>query len=687
MKLDAPSSIAGAATESPPASTLPARLQRWLAPAMGALAAINTFILVAYVTVVYRHHFHSDAAVKNLIADEIRETGQFFPATWNHVNGDLLVLFGHLVVLPLSAVFPNGFGLHAASALTTSALILAAGWLLSGLVTDRTWLRLLYVAILASGVSAVVAESMYGQVSYGTVFYIGALGLVFAWRARSEGRRRTAWLVALFALTLLAYWSNPQRAAASYTLPMLAAIGASIWLRRDGQPLTAAARSWVAVVAAMLAGGVAGTVLHAVVLAGVENAPGAGYARWLTFKGMVDNGVLTLQGVLAALGGVPTAGEPVTSGAGAYEAIRLLAALVVLATVPIALLRLMRSASEALRFVAAFSAALLALFLFLHATTTIPDMTDPVNSARYLVPALLTALLPLLAWAVHARSGRIARAGVVAAAMVLATSAFAPGNPFSAIFRAPAKDPREALLTALRARGLHYGYASYWNAGVLTVLSAGDVKVRQVLPDNGLPVPMRHLSSNRWYEPEAWTGPTFLALTDAESRQVNWGLLTSYAGLPTMTFKAGDMNVSVFDRNLAGVLPNWSAGFARPLQLRVTATSPHTVGRYEPMGVTGRLAAAAGEAGFLHFGPYLKVPAGRYRAVYDVESAAPGGMQVDATSSQSAKVHGSRMVDRAGRQKVVVDIDLGEDVADMELRVATNGAGAARLYGITFGRR
>ena len=65
-----------------------------------------------------------------------------------------------------------------------------------------------------------------------------------------------------------------------------------------------------------------------------------------------------------------------------------------------------------------------------------------------------------------------------------------------------------ALLDFLRANRLEYGYASFWNAGKFTVLSNHEVRVRQVMFEGGIPVPMRKLSSNRWYLPSAWRGPT-----------------------------------------------------------------------------------------------------------------------------------------------------------------------------------
>ena len=53
----------------------------------------------------------------------------------------------------------------------------------------------------------------------------------------------------------------------------------------------------------------------------------------------------------------------------------------------------------------------------------------------------------------------------------------------------------DGLKNFLLKNGLHYGYAKFWYAGVLSVLSDEKLLVRQVVFDQGLPKPDRWLSS------------------------------------------------------------------------------------------------------------------------------------------------------------------------------------------------
>ena len=662
---------------------------RWARRATIALLALNALLIVYFVCFGYESYFHSDAAVKNLLAGEILETGHFFPPDWNYVNGDLWIVFGHVFILPLLLFFKNGYALHAASGLATSALILAAAWAVSGVASRSPLTRLVFVVIVASGISGVVAEELYGQVSYGSIFCIACFNVYFSWRfLQAEGRGRWTWGSALAIAMVLVFWSNPQRAVASYMLPIVVAtmVYSGVSLGRTGLHWNARATRGAAMLALLLLGSAIGSVLHAWILEGVNNAPGAGYARWLTFDGVIKNAGYTIEGLLSVLGGVPTAARPVMSMAGLYEGVRLLGGCVVLLLTPAILWRSLRDRNDGVRFMGVFTLVSASLFVFLHVTTTIPDMTDPVTTSRYLVPAVLFCLLLLVVSVMDSRGNLLPRLLGGGALLVLMTSAISPNNPLSLGLTGRHHDPRTQLIALLESNGLEYGYASFWNAGALSVLSDGEVKVRQVTIEQGIPMPMRHLSSDRWYRPSAWSGKTFLLLKDAEAAAMNWDLLASYAGQPVQKLRFDDFGIYVFPRNLAEVLPNWNVDLSGPLAIPLSATSPRTVGRYVAAGTHAAIVAGKGESGYVHFGPYMRLPPGRYRATFDVEAIGAGRASfgvVDVTSQQSAKVHASNGIAKAGKQRLELQFTLDRTVTDLEMRVFASGEGELKLLGIS----
>jgi hypothetical protein len=297
--------------------------------------------------------------------------------------------------------------------------------------------------------------------------------------------------------------------------------------------------------------------------------------------------------------------------------------------------------------------------------------------------------LILAAMVLDAASGAAFRVFGGAVLVVLATSALSPTHPFSFALTGRPADPRSQLIHLLESNGLRYGYGTYWNAGALTVLSGQQVKVRPVDLQQGMPIPKRHLSSNRWFRPDAWRGETFLLLRDSEAKTVKWDVVAAYAGKPSRTLRFQDFGVYVFPRNIAAVMPNWSDDLVTAVSVRMSEASFHQIGAFDPTDGPGALVSEVGQSGYLHFGPYMRLKPGTYRAVVDVETiaSAPAAFgTVDVTSNGSSETHASLPLGQLGRQQIQLDFKLDHVVGDLEVRVFSTGAGRMKLHGIELTR-
>ncbi|MGY4517262.1 hypothetical protein [Lysobacter sp. HA18] len=667
-------------TTGPLARCLPA-FARASKVTIAALLSVNVLLLGWFIATGYRGYFHSDAAAKSLLAQEMLRSGRVFPPDWNYVNGDLMVLFGQWFVLPFLLVMRNGWAAYAVSMLVSAILILLSTWWAARLVVPGRWPRLAVLAIVASGLSVVTTDNLFGQVSYGNVHFLACFVLVLAWRAIvTQGRARAVASVGVGLLAVGLFWGNPQRAAASQGLPLLAACALHLAMARDWRQ---AARDVRWPTAALLAGLIVGSGLHAYTLAHVQNHLGAGNARWLDFNGMQANAFHAIHGLLALLGCMPTPGRAVVGVVGAWEAIRLLAGIGALVLMPVAMAWSLRSVRPAsVRFFGAFTLVSFALVFVLHVTTTIPDMVDPAGSARYLVPPLLFSLVLVAGMVIDVAVAATWRGLGGGTLLVLAASAFT--GPVSDVLRTQRPDPRVALIHALKNAGLVDGYGTYWNAGAVTVLSGDRLHVRQIYLEHGLPVPMRHLGSNRWYRPDGRRGPTFLLLTAEEAKTVDWASMQRFLGAPARRFSAGSYEVVVYARNPAEALPNWNEDLSHPISIVMSGASPHQVGQYDQPGRA--LVAQVGEVGALHFGPYLPIPEGHYEASFDVECdrPAPGGCgKVDVAGEGGTVVFGEAAIPAGARARVLVRFDVARWLNDAELRVFVDGAGRVRLRGIS----
>jgi hypothetical protein len=599
----------------------------------------NLLLLCWYLFIGYQVSFHSDSAIKVLLAREVVKTGQYFPHDWVYGNGEIWVLCGQTFIIPLLAFFPAGFFVHAISGLVSSALILSGVWFLTGLFEIGKIKRVTIVAILAAGISAWMSENLYGQVSYGYGVYGICYIIYFAWAfLTSIGRRKILFGVSLFLILLLVFWATPQKTAIFLGLPLLLAVAhymisdvaLSAYSSRER-------RVGYHLIAIMFLSAAVGTAFHSITLLGVNNVLGLSNPRWLSYDEMVRNATVTLQGFFALFGGLPSPGGILASKSGIYEAIRFISALALLVLMPLSLRRALQQKARGPQFVASFTLVSVLLILFIELATFVPGANgDPITKSRYLVPSLVLLLIIVLAQNYKfTKTPFLALMSAIVSITFItsAYSAFGLSNYYSKMnggISAQQHNPLENLKDFLLANGLRYGYASYWHAGVLSVLSDEKVLVRPVGFDRGLPMPMRFTSSNRWYRPSAWQGETFLLLTEQEVHMIRWDHLGCYHAKPVRELHFEEFTIFVFAQNLAKILPGWDSGYQEPVSFPASTYSLTQIGRfYDNYENTGSaLVAEKGEVGWLHFGPYIDVEPGTYTASFDVT--------VESTSNPSA---------------------------------------------------
>lgn len=670
----------------------PSPRRRFTYPDLGLalLLLVNLALLLYYIGIDYQVVLNADSAVKNLLAQEIVETGSYFPPDWNYVNGDLWVFYTHTVIVPLLAFFPNSFALHAVSGVISAVLILHATWLLGAMLGMTRRARLASLVLLSGGISAFMAENLFGQVSYGAMYYMACYCLYFSWRLLHAGQgARWLWGGAVALVLVLLFWANPQRALVLYGAPLIAG-ALALWL-----PELQAARAskgrlrWPipALLGVVLASAVAGVLLHHHFMLYQRGAP-----QWLSFGTMLSNTGGTVQGLLGLLGALPVEKQPVAGLRGLYAAVRLLSGLAVLVLCVAVLRKAIDPRHRARLLVGIFAAVSLGASLFVVLATNVANMADPESSVRYLVPPLLFLLVLLVGAVVdgHALRAPARLAGAGALLVLACSAASALHQPyFPGYFPqggTASQSTHARLAKYLSAQGLHYGYASYWNAAPITVFSAQDVRVRQIEIIHGGPMPMRQLSSDRWYRASAWQGQTFLLLSTEEAKGVDWAALTRLAGQPVRQLDFEHWKIAVFADNIAGKLPGWDIDLTTPLQLPIDATSMHVIGRLA--GSPAALVAKQGEAGVLHYGPYMTLTPGHYRASIALESIGqPGGDfgMLDVAARHGTKVYAQARIG-PGAATVQLAFTVTKLEGDVEIRVMPNGAGQVKLLGIKLAR-
>ena len=248
---------------------------------------------------------------------------------------------------------------------------------------------------------------------------------------------------------------------------------------------------------------------------------------------------------------------------------------------------------------------------------------------------------------------------------------------------------RAALLQFLKSRGLSYGYASYWNAGMYSVLSDGDILVRQVLFENGLPVPYRHHAADSWYYAKTWTGKTFLLLTPDERKSLKSDLFTKYGVHISEELQHGSFVILVFDKNLAAALPGWDLSYEKRTEFKASALSLKQIGHFVVEEKTGRplLISNPEDIGALHFGPYIHVAPGRYRVIFEMEAftADRDVARIEVSTAPGQKVLADRVLKSTSGQGEILEFETKKQEL-IEFRMWALGGATLKFSGVSIER-
>ena len=322
-----------------------------------------------------------------------------------------------------------------------------------------------------------------------------------------------------------------------------------------------------------------------------------------------------------------------------------------------------------------------------------------IESSRYLAPAFIIGLLFMVGYmddSVKKHGYGFGTVILLILMMIISLSGYrnfvAPlvirDKTGNLIIQKPTS-PVMRLSSYLQSKGLHFGYASYWNANVITVLSGGDVTIRPVSLDREILSPRYSLSSRNWYHPAAHVGVTFLVLDSTENKAFKLNALIATAGNPVSTYLFEDYIIYVFDSNFAATVLGWSTSFDEPQTLWYSDATFHTVGRFIGQGRHGWMESSNGEAGALVFGPYQTLDPGNYTASFDL--AVCGGQSpvavgfADVSDSSGMGVGGKTQIHLGDEQwrNINVNFEVGRASGPYEFRVWPNGSGCLRARSVT----
>lgn len=482
------------------------RKKKWLSE---LLLAVPLFLLALGILLYYiigpsRRFFHSDCADSILWANATVESGKILSEDFHYAA--LLPFGASLWMVPAVAVFGLSMRAQIFSMSVFAVLFVAV---LAFFFRSMRWswkgtaAAAFAVSMLLSG-SEKLREIMWGHTIYyslGILLMFLLLGLLFRLlRSPFEKGKRAGlvvWSLLFFAVCIGCGTDSFQMLMLT-VVPVLG--GLVLYAVFDGETPLFSKRNGRKYVAAglMAAGSLAGLLVLAVltnfgeITASYENS----YSLWSAVSEWWGNAEKFFEQYFSLLG-IETAGAALFSLSSLVMLVKLLGALLLLILPVLLLCRYPKIRDP-------YSKMALLAHWVLTAVIFFGYICGMLSAASWrLVPFFGSAAVTSFLCVRHlAEEGGIVgkRIGICFAAVLVAFSLVNARAVASIPADTGSDDPIYTVMDELEERGLDYGYASFWNAGRTTLLSDGEILVRNINIDESGVTPNLYQTSDRWYE-------------------------------------------------------------------------------------------------------------------------------------------------------------------------------------------
>jgi len=436
----------------------------------------------------------------------------------------ILPFGGNLIFLPFVATF--GYSMTAQiCGLVVFVLLFAAAlyYFARGLGQSRlVSCGFVSVVMLIMSSSPKLREIMWEHVFYynlGLLFFCFGFGLALR-ILREDGLRDGVekgkpidWVrVAVIGVFSLIAATDGLQTLVCFTLPLVAGIFAERFFDADTK-LTDRRNLHTAVLLALVGFmSIVGFLSIDIVSGGVTAGYADAYSAYSAMSSWTNNFLGFFYNWFTLLGVSVAAGTPLVSGESIVAMIRIFGALLLLIVPVILAFRYNKIQSSALRAVLIGHFAVTAFILF--AVTF-----GKLGGANWrLVPMLGTSVMTSFLGAVELiRQKKTAtRIGVLILAFLILLACV----PAIEIAKMPADYGKDnswhTVAEELEDRGLKYGYANFWWAEVVTMISGGEVEVANLYPDRSNPTQYNYQQPHGSYDDKD-TDSYFLLLTESEN--------------------------------------------------------------------------------------------------------------------------------------------------------------------------
>lgn len=491
----------------------------------------NFMMLCFYAFVTFENYFHTDAATKMLLANEILETGKLLPSGWNYVNNDIWIFILHILLVPLIKLFGLNYFTYSLHSVIYFIIYLYSVIYFLKVLNISLSSKLLFLNISLLSISYFYAAFNFGEIAYITLLIYLFLSLGLFLRVIDSKRSQTNSIFLLSLLLFIFVIHNPQRALIYYFAPLLIS-GIVLYLSNLIEK-----KKLLKLISFLIVSFLVGTILYYFLLQEVIVVKGANNLLFASYDRVLSNISIFFKGLFYTFGLVDKNQFSPFSLDGIVRILNFMFFILII----IAIYKIfnMKSSKERVLIISYFTYYILAItFLYIF---TLPLAQDE-STFRYFYQIVILCFLILVLYI--DKLSTIAKTTI--SLFLIIYILISNYTIYVKLYSKNNHNVHKELSNYLVKNNLSYGFASYWHSYINNVFSDNKVKVYPIYLHSF--VPFRWLSSNNWYTQYEYNR-SFVVFTESEFKNYSNDIFSKVQ--PTKIETIDNFTIAIFDKNIA----------------------------------------------------------------------------------------------------------------------------------------
>lgn len=294
------------------------------------------------------------------------------------------------------------------------------------------------------------------------------------------------------------------------TLPVLGALLLSVVFDTKNNIISKANKDIIVSFIIILVATILGCGVLALVTKNIDAGYGSAYSNIVESGEWSNNALKFLEQWTTLLGADYEVGGAITSGKNILAAIKMAGSLVLFFT-PVYAVFIYKRVVRNERIFILFHWLMAGLILYGYVFGSLSSVNWRLS------PIICSAVMVnIIVWKYLWNTVDLKRCAVIVSLLVVLSGVVTFGQIWSMPADYGRENDQHQVVKYLEEQGLNYGYATYWNANILTLISNSKVKVRDINLDNDQPVKGWLNTDKAWYNSQPNQDKYFVLLTNSE---------------------------------------------------------------------------------------------------------------------------------------------------------------------------